>query len=329
MELKFKSLHALIKAMPDDETARHYFEAHRWNGCPVCPHCSSDNYSKLTHRKRYRCKDCRKDYTVTTGTVFHKSHIPLNVWFAAMYIASGHKTGISSAQLARDLGVTQKTAWFMLHRLRAMMKRPPSKTKLSGIVEIDETYMGRRFHTETSKQPLTLEWYRMNNNYSSKSKGAVFGIIQRGGDIIVKAYNGIQQHEILADIRRYVAKHTWVCTDGSNLYKGHLQGYKHESVIHSRREYVKGDIHTNNVENFWGIMKRGIYGIYHQVSYKHLQRYCDEFAFRHNHRKLDNYVRFELSLNNTGKPLPYKQLISPNAQPEEETYYTEEKNEWD
>ena len=327
MDLQFKGLPDLFKKFPDDAAARHYFEAQRWQGCPVCPFCGSMDYYKLNDGKTYKCatKTCYKKYTVTVGTPLHGSPIGLHIWFAGMYLLSSHKKGISSHQLARDLGITQKSAWFMLHRLRDMV-RSKEVVKLSGIIEIDETYMGRRFRTDMSNLTPEEIQYRLNNYYTSKAKGAVFGMVARHGNIIVKAYDGIKQDEILSDIKKHVTKHSWVMTDGSNLYRDNLEGYKHESVIHSRKEYVKGDIHTNRIENFWGLMKRGIYGIYHQISYKHLQRYCDEFAFRYNNRKIADNTRFELSLTKPQGRLTYKQLISGKIEQEP---YQETQSEWE
>lgn len=193
MQLKFNSLPALIKALPNDVAARHYFEAQRWNGCPVCPHCGSDNYRKLKDRNRYRCAECKKDYTVTTGTVFHKSHIPLNTWFSAIYLISTHKKGISSVRLAKDLGITQKSAWFLLHRIREMY-RSKEVVKLSGIVEVDETYMGRKWRSDMSHMSREEIQYRLKAKINTTNKGAVFGMVARDGQIVVKAYNGIKKH---------------------------------------------------------------------------------------------------------------------------------------
>lgn len=327
MQLHFASLPALIKALPDDATARHYFESQRWDGCPVCPHCQADNYKKLKDRNRYRCGTCKKDFTVTTGTVFHKSHIGLHTWFAAMYLLSSHKKGISSVQLAKDIGITQKTAWFLLHRVREMYKSK-DVIKLSGIVEADETYMGRKWRSDMSHMSKEEIQYRLRSKNSTSNKGAIFGMVARDGKIVVKAYYGIKGEEIKADIKKHITKDSWLITDGSFLYRDGLSHlYKHESVIHSRHEYVKGDIHTNNVECFWGVMKRGVYGIYHQISYKHLQSYANEFAFRYNSRHIKDNMRFELSLTNTGKHLPYKELTS-NVKRKEEPYQ-EKESEWE
>lgn len=324
MDLHFKGLPQLLKRFPDHESAREYLEQKIWGGTPYCPFCKCDKWYKLGKEGQYKCgnKECHKKYTVTVGTIFHSSHIPLNIWFCAMYIASSHKKGISSHQLAKDLNLTQKSAWFMLHRIREMV-RDKKEEKLSGIVEVDETYMARKFHSELKPQNFdyTPSWPNI------KEKGCVFGMAQREGKVRIKVFESNNAEKLRASIKKHVKKHSWLITDGSNIYNQGLDGYKREFVIHSTKEYVKGDIYTNNIENFWGLMKRGIYGIYHQVSYKHLQRYCDEFSFRYNSRKIPDNVRFELSLSDIQTRLTYFQLIK-NGYKEEEPYQ-EEKSEWD
>lgn len=324
MELIFKGLPQLLKRFPDDSSARGYLEQQRWNGTPTCPFCTHDGWYKLKDGKTYKCSNrkCHKKYTVTVGTVFHGTHIPLNLWFAAMYLLGSHKKGISSHQLGRDLAITQKSAWHMLHRIREMFKdkNPP---KLSGVVEADETYMSRKFHAEQkpSHFDFTPSWPNI------KEKGCVFGMVQRKGPVIVKVFESNSGDDIRIAIQNNVEKNSFLFTDGSFLYKSGFDDYKQDCVIHSRREYVKGDVYTNNIENFWGCMKRGVYGIYHQISYKHLQRYCDEYTFRYNSRALPDNNRFCLSLLSTEGTLKYKQLIS-NEPKQKETYIKKE-SEWD
>lgn len=313
MELNFKGLPQLLKRFPDDKTAREYFEKERWAGCPECPYCGSNKWYKLKDYKKYKCGDCRKIYTVTVGTVFESSTIPLNIWFAAMYLLASHKKGISSVQAAKDLGVTQKTAWFMLHRIREMA-REKEHIVLNGIVEMDETYMGRKFHSEMKPQDFdfTPSWPRIER------KGCVFGMIERGGKLVVKVFEGKDSAGIKKSILKHVNKAAWIYTDDAYLYRRGLEGYKRESVTHSKREYVRGDVSTNQIENFWGVMKRGIYGIYHQVSYKHLHRYCDEFSYRYNSRTLQDNNRFIITLGRTKGRLKYCQLISKNGKNKKE-----------
>ena len=311
MEFTFKGLPQLLKRFPDDATARHHFEAERWNGVPTCPYCGCDKYYRLNTGKHYKCgnKACHKKYTVTVGTIFESSHIPLNIWFAAMYLIGSHKKGISSYQIAKDLNVTQKTAWFMLHRIREMY-REKKHEKLTGTVEADETYMARKFHSE--QKPTGFDFTPSWPNI--RDKGCVFGMIQRKGKIIVKVFTSNKGEHIKAAIKQHVEKHTTLYTDESHIYKKDLREYYRGAVTHSRKEYVRGDVHTNNVENFWSIMKRGVYGTYHQISFKHLSRYCDEFCFRYNSRKIADNERFSVSLLQPQGRLKYRQLIANEPQ---------------
>lgn len=307
MEFNFKGLPQLLHRFPDDASAREYLEAQRWAGIPVCPFCGCDKWYKLGDGKTYKCgnRKCHKKYSVTVGTIFHSSHIPLNLWFAAMYLMASHKKGISSHQLARDLNITQKSAWHVLHRIRELY-RVKEPIKLSGVVEVDETYMARKFHSEI-KPPdfdFTPSWPNV------KDKGCVFGMVQRKGQVIVKVFQSNNRKQIHDTIKNNVEQNSFLFTDGSNIYKYGLNQYRKDNVVHSKKEYVKGDVHTNNIENFWGIMKRGIYGTYHQVSYKHLQRYCDEFSFRYNSRSVADNIRFSLPLSKPEGRLKYKQLIA-------------------
>jgi len=324
MDLNFKGLPQLLKRFPDKASAREYLEQQIWGGTPQCPFCGCYKWYKLSGEGLYKCgnKECYKKYTVTIGTIFHGSHIPLNIWFCAMYILASHKKGISSYQLAKDLNITQKSAWYMGHRIRKMVKEKQPQ-KLKGIIEADETYMARKFHAELKPRnfDFTPSWPNI------KEKGCVFGMAQRGGKVIIKVFESNNAEDIRSALKNNIEKKSWLFTDGSNIYKEGLTDYKQDSVIHSRRQYVKGDIYTNNIENFGGIMKRGIYGIYHQVSYKHLQRYCDEFSFRYNSRKLADNERFTLSLKDVSGRLKYSQLIS--NEPKQKEVYKKEETEWD
>jgi transposase-like protein len=326
MDFNFKGLPQLLKRFPDDATARHFFEQERWNGTPICPFCGSDGFYKLKDNRTYKCsnKECHKKYTVTVGTIFHSSHIPLNIWFAACYLVSSHKKGISSHQLARDLNVTQKTGWFMLHRIREMV-RTKAPQKLSGVVEADETYMARKYRSDF--KGISPEEVEYNLTNPIKNKGAVLGMIERGGKVITKTFADNNAKNIRTAIKNNVKKDSFLFTDESFLYRRGLDEFKHDSVFHAQREWVRGDTHTNSIENFWSIMKRGIYGIYHQVSYKHLSAYCDEFSFRFNSRKMPDNDRFVLSLREPQGRLKYSQLIL--NEPQKEEQYKEEKNEWD
>ncbi len=272
----------------------------------MCPYCGCDKWYKLGKEGQYKCggTTCHKKYTVTIGTIFQSSHIPLNIWFAAMYLVSSHKKGISSYQIARDLNITQKSSWFMLHRIREMA-REKKTVILSGIVEADETYMARKFHSEQKPKDFdfTPSWPRLDR------KGCVFGMVERKGKVVVKVFPSNKGDDIKKAIKQHVEKASTLYTDDSYIYKRGLDEYERDTVTHGKKEYVRGNVSTNQIENFWGVMKRGVYGTYHQISYKHLHRYCDEFSYRYNSRDIFDYERFSLTLNKTEGRLKYSELI--------------------
>lgn len=312
----FKNLHELIAQMPDEKTCRKYYEQERWHGKPVCPYCGCDRSYKLKSGKHYKCASntCYKVYTVTVGTIFEDSNIPLNKWFMALYLCTAHKKGISSVQLAKDIGVSQKASWFMLHRIRTGMKeRTPVKFK--GIIESDETYMARKYRSDyKGLTPEQVDYIQKTKN-NKKSKGAVIGLAERETGLIkVVAFDENNLTNITNTVRENVEKRSILHTDESNLYNALGYEMRRETVKHSAKEWVKTDyygmkIHTNTVENFWSVMKRGVYGIYHQISYKHLQAYCDEFSWRFNSRKISDAERFTVTLRNTTGRLRYTDLI--------------------
>lgn len=307
----FKNLHELIKQMPDEATCRAYLASQRWaDGIVVCPYCEGRGAYVIEGGKRYKCKSstCYKKFSVTVGTVFEASNVPLTKWFMAVYILSGHKKGLSSYQLGRDIGVSQKTAWFMLHRIREVfgLKDMP-REKLSGTIEVDETYMSRKFASDYKGIPPEKAEAMMEAKPRKKS-GVVVGLAERDGDIRVVAHSDMKADEIKKTITTNVATGSTIYTDEARMYKNGIEGYKHDSVNHSAGQWVKFDVTTNHVENFWSVMRRGVYGIYHQISYKHLQRYCDEYSFRYNTRKLCDSERFIYAMWHVTGRLDYKTL---------------------
>lgn len=314
----FKNLHELIAQMPDEKSCRLWLAEQRWNGKPVCPHCGFDGKIYVIEGgKKYKCGShtCYKKFSVTVGTFLEGSNIPLNKWLMAIYICTGHKKGISSYQLGKDIGVTQKSAWFMLHRIRAIMTEKVD-IPMTGIVEADETYMGRKYRSDyVGLSPEEIE-YKLRT--PQNKKGAVLGIVERStGKVNIKAFSEIKQDALTDYMRDKVQEGSTLHTDESSLYrKLEYNGYERETVTHSRKEFAKTSVtgyrvHCNNVEAFWSVMKRGIHGIYHQISYKHLQQYCDEFSFRHNHRHLKDHEKFQIVFKGLIGRLPYKQLIAP------------------
>ena len=309
MDFNFKGLPDLFKRFPDDKSARMYFESLRWNGCPVCPYCSSERYYKLKDGKRYKCgnKECYKIYTATVGTIFESSHIPLNIWFAAAYLIASHKKGISSYQLAKDLSVTQKTAWFMGHRLREMM-RAKKAVKLANTVEVDEVYMGGKVGNMSKKKRTFLR----ENNLTDKTKVTVMGMVERGGELrLVAIGKQANMNQITPIVFDNISTTANLITDSAGIYNGMNRVFaSHDIINHAEQEFVRDQVHTNTIEGAFSLLKRSIYGIYHQVSKKHLHRYCDEFSYRFNTREITEAERFKDSFNNAhGRRLTYKSLI--------------------
>lgn len=304
-----KNLKDLFKKFKDEDKCRKFLVQQRWGGVPACPYCGHNKSYKIENGKRFKCANqtCYKKYSVTVGTVFEASNIPLTTWLPALYIVTAHKKGISSVQLAKDLGVSQKTAWFMIHRIRESLKENHPEL-LEGIVESDETYMGRKYRSDYVGLSEDKIDYKMKSQ--KDNKGAVLGLADRQtGNIRVMRYSGHTAATLKQMINDNIAPGSEVHTDESNLYKRNMDEYVHKSVNHSKRQWVVNGVHTNHVENFWSVMKRGVYGIYHQISYKHLQAYCNEFAYRYNSRKMADGERFMLTLKQLEGRLTYKQLV--------------------
>lgn len=305
----FKNLHELLLSMPTENDCREYLIAQRWDGCPVCPYCGfSDKTYLIENGKRFKCgasQDvCGKKYSVTVGTIFESSRIPLTKWLNAVYVVTAHKKGISSHQLGRDLGVTQRTAWFMIHRIREMMKNV-SDIQLQGEIEIDETYIGGKHKNKSRSVRLAAK-----ASTGQKGKSPVFGMLERNGQLYLQAFGEQLNGDILKPIIRNMAsKDATLITDSFGGYKDlNLEFKQHEVICHGANEFVRGQFHTNSIEGFFSQFKRGIYGVYHWCSVGHLQRYCDEFSYRYNTRKMKDADRFTLSLQNMERRLTYNRL---------------------
>ena len=301
----FKNLRELIASMPDESQCREYLIDQRWpDGKVICPYCDCGKVYRIKERSRFICssKECGKKFSVTVGTVFQDSKIPLVKWFTALYLSTAHKKGISSYQLARDIGVSQKCAWFMLHRLREAF-REKAPQMLSGMVELDETYVGGKVANKHKKQREIL----LKTNKGYYHKAPVFGLLQRDGKVILLQVPYANGEVLKPIIEHHLTEDSTMITDGFGAYKG--TKYKHEVVNHEAGEFGRAEFHTNGIEGFFSQLKRGIYGIYHQVSVKHLQRYCDEFSYRYNHRKIKDADRFTLACRNLEGRLTYNQLV--------------------
>lgn len=297
-ETKFNSLLDVVKRFPDEKSCREFLEQMRWNGKPVCPHCGCfEKFYRIQNGRLLKCADCRKPFSVKIGTIFEDSALPLQKWFYAFFIFSSHKKGISSYQLAKDIEVTQKTAWHMLHRIRLAMGINSFEKPLDGIVEADETYIGGKKH-------------RGKRGRGSENKTPVFGIAQRKGRIISQPVKKVDSKTLKGIIRQNVSPDATLMTDEWTAYNNLSSEYKHEVINHGRKEYVRNGVHTNTIEGFWSLLKRGIIGIYHHVSSEHLHRYCNEFQYRYNTRQLTETDRFALTLAQCAGRLTYQDLIS-------------------
>lgn len=303
----FKSILDLVDTLKTDNDCRIFLENLIWNDEPVCPHCGTQrsNHYKLknigTFNGLYKCKDCRNRFTVTVGTMFESSHIPLRKWFLAIYIFASHKKGISSVQLSKDINVTQKTAWFMLSRIRHNFTQD-TDFMFENDTQADETYVGGKTSNRRYKKKANTQGRSLQN------KMPVFGLLSEGS-VYTKVIPNAKGATLKEIIRRNVSKESTLITDGWVGYKGLNEEYKHIIIEHSQGIYTKGGFHTNSIEGFWSQLKRGIIGIYHYVSFKHLEKYCNEFSFRYNTRSISDGQRFIEVLKLFVMRLTYKELI--------------------
>ncbi len=298
----------LFQLFPNQESARLYFEARLWPNGVRCPVCASGE--RITQRKKpgfYRCNACLEDFTVRTGTIFERSHVPLHKWLYAMYLLVTARKGISSMQLSKEIGVTQKTAWFMLHRLREACGGDSGISKLRGIVEVDETYVGG---LEGNKH----EHKKLKAGRGPVGKTPVIGLRERGGRTIAKVAPSLNAEGLQGAIFQHVEYGSTVHTDEAGAYAdlGTLF-YKHDAVNHGAGEYARGDVHVNSIESVWAVLKRGLIGVYHHVTPKHLGRYVHEFTFRLNDGDVKRHTvdRLDsLTAMAAGRRLTYAELIA-------------------
>ena len=280
----------------NEEACRKHFEAIRFAKGDFCPHCGHKKIMRFADGKRYRCHSCKQDFTIKTGTLFGESKIPLQKWFIAIYLLTTSKKGISSISLAEQVGVTQKTAWYMDMRIREALKQ--GKGKLIGIVEVDETYLGGKHRRQ----------------HGFQKKAAILGMTERGGKIRAMQVPNRETHTILNQVTTNIRKDTYLMTDDAGVYRKLVKvGYhKHGSVKHGKRHWVRGNVHTNSIESFWALFKRNYHGTYHSMSKKHLQRYIDEVAFRFNNRQGGMAVKFDLVTAKIAKrgKMSYKALTA-------------------
>ncbi|MBK9477514.1 MAG: IS1595 family transposase [Bacteroidetes bacterium] len=316
-DLTFKNIGDLTKRFNTELKCIQFVEKLRWNGERACPHCGGAKTYVCKGHGKYKCAYCRKLFSITTGTYFENTKLPLRVWLISMYLILNHKKGVSSLQLASTIGCTQKSAWFVLHRLRAMLKDKTERIKLSGVIEADEGYIGgldSNKHASKRKlapQPLIPVEFQ-KRKYTTTEKKMVVGAVQRGGLVIAKYIEDEKRSVVIDFLQKHVQEGSTLYTDEHYYYYNKIikDRYAHQSVNHGVKEYVKGRVHTNTIENYWSVVKRCIDGTYHQLSRKHLQAYLNEFSFRYNTRHESNSFRFIDALKDCHGRLKYKQLIA-------------------
>lgn len=298
----FNSIIDLLNAFPNEQTCINHLEQLRWNGNIVSPFDSNSKVYKCKDNK-YRCKNTGKYFNVKTNTLFDNTKIELSKWFLAIYIATSHKKGISSMQLAKDIDVTQKTAWFMLQRIRNCFGISDN-VQLDNEVEIDETFVGGK-----NKNRHVSKKVENSQGRSYKDKIPVLGMIERKGNLIAKVVANTKSETLTPEVIKAVKDTASVITDEWLGYKSLKRFYDHTFVKHNGGEYVNGRVYTNTIEGFWSLLKRGIIDIYHFATRKHLQKYVDEFVFRYNTRDDSTRNRFNTLLRNIENRITYKELI--------------------
>jgi len=302
------SLTDLLARFADENAARAALEQWRWPNGPRCPKCGSINVYRIqsmrgssTRKGLLRCRDCEGQFTVTVGTIFEDSHIPLGKWIVAIHLMCASKKGMSAHQLHRMLGLTYKSAWFMSHRIREAMRVDPLKTLLKGVVEADETFVGG--------QPKNRH---LGKREPAPPKTPVLSLVERGGQVRSFRIANVTGDTLKGAIRSNVSRKTRIMTDGAAAYRPLEREFAgHEAVDHQGGEYVRGEAHTNTVESYFSILKRGIIGTYHHVSEAHLPRYLSEFDRRYNLRKVSDAERAVAVIRGAeGKRLTYKPLVN-------------------
>ncbi|HEX8187494.1 MAG TPA: IS1595 family transposase [Pyrinomonadaceae bacterium] len=299
-----KTLQEAIKFFSDLDTCTTFMAQLRWPEGVTCPHCEGKAVSYLSSRRMWKCmaKTCHKQFSVKRGTIMEDSPITLDKWLAAIWLIANAKNGVSSYEIHRALGVTQKSAWFLLHRIRLAMQTGTFE-KLSGQVEVDETYIGglaRNMHRSEHSRKVT--------GTGGKGKVAVMGLLERDGKVRAKVIRDATSLTLHAEVRGNVEPGAELFTDGHRGYNGLHQEYIHQVIDHAEK-YVDGQIHTNGIENFWSLLKRGIKGTYVSVEPFHLFRYLDEQTFRFNERKGKDADRFVKAVKQVaGKRLTYDEL---------------------
>lgn len=299
----FNSLIQLVTAIPDEASAIAHFTAIRWRNGAFCPYCGSTKVYHFTDVRVHKCGDCRQRFSIKVGTIFEDSKISLRKWLMAIWLITSHKKGIASTQLAKDIEVTQKTAWFMLHRLRHAATTKSFNAPLSGSVEIDETYVGGK--------AINKHGGKSRSGPGTAGKTAVIGAIQRKGSVVARVIERTDTATLDGFVHENVSPTaTLVSTDEHAGYRHLGRTFTHGVVRHSAGQYRDGDACTNTIEGYWSLLKRQIIGIHHWVSPKHLSRYVDEMSWRYNRRDMAEGHRVNALIEGAGGRLTYRTLIA-------------------
>lgn len=293
------NLMALVEQFSDERKCQAYLEGLRWPDGAKCPRCQSEKVYSVIDRDQFDCNSCRYQFSVTAGTIFNDTHLPLWKWFIAVYLMMESKKGISACQMQRTLKVAYRTAWYLCHRIRKAIEEAKDKPQLTGTVEVDETYVGGKHDSRRQRGP----W----------EKQAVVGLLQRDGNFEAHTIPTPSRSVLTGIVRERVSPDAKVYTDKYRAYRSMRKTHEHNTVNHRDEEWVRGDVHTNSVENAWSLFKRSIVGSFHQISRKHMDAYLDEFEWRFNNRENPFLFRDTLLRLLSSRRMEYKQLTRKSA----------------